>query len=177
MAGRRGFTLLELIVTMVVLVILMLIALPSFERWQASQRMKAAIHALHQDLLAARSQSITLGAPIVVCPGTPVSGCRGDSRWSQGWLTFHDLDGDRQFDRGEALFRTSDGFERLHVMSAASRPSVRFLPNGTAPGSNGSIWFCGVRGPESAQRLVVSNQGRIRREGYPYMEPGDCPET
>lgn len=176
-AGRpRGFTLLELVITMVVAIVLTLIAAPTFDQWQARQRMKAAIHSLQHDLLAARSQAITLGADMVACPGSAVSGCSGDSDWSQGWIVFHDVDGDRDFGSTESLIRSTSAQERINIMSATSRTSLRFYPNGTAPGSNGSIWFCGTRGPAHAQRLVLSNVGRIRREEYDGLEWEDCPQ-
>ena len=173
---RNGFSLLELVITMTVFVILTLIAVPTFDEWQARQTMNAAVRSLQQDLLTARSQAITLGANIVACPGTPGSGCTGESDWSDGWLVFHDVDGNRAFDAGEALLRTTTAFDRIKVMSSASRTSLRFYPNGTAPGSNGSIWFCGARGPQYAQRLVLSNVGRIRHENYDGLEWEDCPQ-
>jgi type IV fimbrial biogenesis protein FimT len=178
-AGTRlyGYTLLELVVTMVVLIVLTLIAAPTFDGWQARQRMNAALHALQQDLLTARSQAIALGANVVACPGDVVSGCSVNSDWSRGWLVFLDMDGDRDFGDGETLIRSTPAPRHLTVMSAASRPNLRFYPNGTAPGSNGSIWFCGTRGPDHAQRLVLSNVGRIRREPYDGLEWEDCPES
>lgn len=173
---RRGYTLLELVVTMVIVVVLTLIAAPTFDQWHARQRMNAAIHAMHQDLLAARSRAITLGAHVVACPGTPSTGCRDDSDWNGGWLVFHDMDADREKDPAEAVLRMTPAMDRINIMSASSRRSLRFYPNGTAPGSNGSIWFCGARGPDHAQRLVLSNVGRIRREHYDGLEWEDCPE-
>lgn len=175
-AGSCGFTLLELIITMVVAIILTLLAAPTFDQWQARQRMNAALHALHQDLLAARSQAITLGASVVACPGDVGTGCGTGTDWSQGWLVFQDIDGDREFGPAEPLVRVGPALERVRVMTAASRTRLRFYPNGTAPGSNGSIWFCGARGPAHGHRLVLSNVGRIRREPYDGLEPEDCPE-
>lgn len=171
----HGFTLLELVITMVVAIVLTLIAAPTFQQWQARQTMNAAVHALQQDLLAARSQAIALGAHVVACPGAPGLGCREDSDWSEGWLVFHDMDTDRELDPTETLIRSSPALERIHVMSSSSRRNLRFYPNGTAPGSNGSIWLCGARGPDHAQRLVLSNVGRIRREEYDGLEWEDCP--
>lgn len=171
----RGFTLLELVITMLVAIVLTLIAAPTFDQWQARQRMNAALHALYQDLLAARSQAIVLGANVVACPGNPLSGCSGASDWSLGWIVFQDVDDDREYGSTEPLIRSTSAQRRVHIRSTANRRSLRFYPNGTAPGSNGSIWFCGARGPAHAQRLVLSNVGRIRREDYDGLEWEDCP--
>ena len=170
-----GFTLLELVITLVVLTILLLIAVPTFDHWQARQDMNASLHALHQDLLTARSHAIMLGAHVVACPGDVSSGCSGDSDWTIGWLVFQDIDGNRQAGPTEPLIRQSPPRERMKITSSGFRTSFRFYANGTAPGSNGSIWLCGRRGPQNAQRLVVSNVGRIRREDFDGLEPEDCP--
>lgn len=172
----HGFTLLELVITLIVASILLLTAVASFESWHAKQRMSAAMHGLHQDLLAARSQAIMSGIHAVACPGSVVHGCATDSNWSQGWIVFQDLDGDRELDATEQLLRQSPLKKRLNIMSSGHRRSFRFYPNGAAPGSNGSVWFCGSRGPDFGQRIVVSNTGRIRREEYPGLEWEDCPE-
>lgn len=172
-----AYTLLELVVTMAVATILATIAAPTFEHWQARQRMNAAIQSLQQDLLTARSTAITLGINMVVCPGTVATGCEEGSDWSRGWLVFQDIDGDRHFGRSEPLIRQTPGFDRMAIRSSTSRRSLRFLPNGSAPGSNGSIWFCGSQGPENAWRVVLSNTGRIRREPYDGLEDEDCPEA
>jgi type IV fimbrial biogenesis protein FimT len=167
---------LELVITMIVVTVLILIAVPTFDYWQAKQRMNAALHALHQDLLAARSQAILLGTHVVACPGNFANGCRDDSDWSRGWLVFQDIDANRQYGPTESLIRNSRATERVNIMSSAHRNSFRFYANGTAPGSNGSIWFCGARGPQHAQRIVVSNVGRIRREHFDGLELEDCPD-
>ena len=175
-SNHLGFTLLELVITLVVATILLLTAASSFDNWHARQRMNGALHALHQDLLAARSQAIMTGLHTVTCPGSINGGCSATSDWSRGWLVFEDLNGNRAWDPTEPILRASSEQERVHIMSSSHRRAIRFYGNGTAPGSNGSIWFCGSRGPEYARRIVVSNTGRIRREAYTGLEPEDCPE-
>lgn len=172
-----AFTLLELVITMLVAAVLAFLAIPSFQNWQARQRMNTALHSMHQDLVAARSHAITLGANVVLCPGDILNGCRGTNEWSRGWIVFQDLDDDHRFATPEPLLRITGEAQRMKIMSSGSRTYFRFYPNGTAPGSNGSIWFCGARGPEHAQRLVLSNVGRIRRESYEGLEWEDCPEA
>lgn len=172
----RGFTLLEMVITMVVATILLLTATSTFDTWQAKQRMNAALHALHQDLLTARSQAIMAGIQVVACPGLLVGGCTNTSNWSEGWLVFQDINGDRQRQPTEPLLRQSPARERINIQSSAHRRNFRFYPNGTAPGSNGSIWLCGTRGPGNAQKIVISSTGRIRREADTGLETEDCPE-
>jgi type IV fimbrial biogenesis protein FimT len=102
-------------------------------------------------------------------------GCSGASDWSQGWIVFGDANGDRQRQNGETLLRHGQWVERLRITGSAGRSSIRFYADGSAPGSNAGIAFCGPGGPAQARRLVVSNVGRIRREDYPEIDPADCP--
>lgn len=61
-AGVRGFTLVELMVTIAVLAILAGIGYPSFQELLASQRVRAASSSLYDSLLAARSEALMRNA-------------------------------------------------------------------------------------------------------------------
>jgi len=174
-AHGTGFTVFELMVTLAVAAILLGLAAPSFESFTNRQRMKAAVTGLHQDLQAARSQAVFRGAEVIACPGTPDNGCSGGSDWSNGWIVFEDDNGDQQRQETETLLRHGQGHEAITIHAPPSRPQIRFFPDGTTPGSNGSIGLCGRDGPDGARRLVVSNIGRIRRDLYPGIDPSLCP--
>ena len=162
-------------ITLAVAAILLVIGVPAFQDFGARQRMSAALHALHGQLALARDAAIRTGAAVVACPGTPESGCREDSDWSDGWFVFSDFNTDRAFQAGERVHRVEPGLEYIVIRSSSGRPTLRFHANGSAPGSNGTITFCDRRGPGEARKLVISNTGRIRREAAPETDPGACP--
>ena len=162
-------------VTLAIAAVLLSLAMPSYHALSNRQRMKAAVASLHNDLMAARSQAIYRRSVVVACPGNPVDGCSGNSHWSGGWLVFEDTNGDRQYADSEGLLRHGMGHEAVEIYSPLSRPVIRFFPDGSTPGSNGSISLCGHGGPEGARKLVVSNIGRIRRDSYPGIDPALCP--
>ena len=170
-----GFTVFELMVTLAAAAILLGLAVPSYESFINRQHMKAAVAGLHNDLLAARSQAVYRGMIVVACPGGPATGCSGLSDWSGGWIVFEDQNGDRQLDAGEPLLRHGQPPRAVLIRAPSSRPELRFFPDGSTPGSNGSIGLCGRAGPAGARRLVISNIGRIRRDVYPGIDPARCP--
>jgi type IV fimbrial biogenesis protein FimT len=170
-----GFTVLELLVTLTIAAILLGAGAPALQQFSQRQQMKAAVGSLHNDLLLARSEAVYRNLETVACPGDPDRGCSGASDWSRGWIVFADASGDRQRQADEPLLRHGQWFERMRITSSASRSSIRFYPDGSAPASNAGIAFCGGGGPAQARRLVVSNVGRIRREDYPEINPADCP--
>ena len=170
-----GTTVLELVVTLAIAAILIGISVPAYERFTNRQRMKAAVTSLHNDLLAARSQAIYRRAVVVACPGDPAVGCRDNNRWTSGWIVFEDGNGDRQRQEEEFLLRHGMEHAAVEIFSPDSRKLLRFFPDGSTPGSNGSISLCGRGGPEHARKLVISNIGRIRRDTYPGIDPAFCP--
>lgn len=173
--GIKAFTLLELMITVAVIAILLTLGVPSFAKFSQKQAISAAIHSLHSDLLLARSQAIYRDVQVVACPGNERTGCADSNEWDDGWIVFADSNADRERQEGEDLLRSGMGIEQMAILSSNGRRSLRFYPDGSAPGSNGSISFCGPGGPEQARKLVISNLGRIRREPAPALPRSMCP--
>jgi type IV fimbrial biogenesis protein FimT len=170
-----GFTLLELMITLSIACILLLTGIPSFQQFTFRQHMKAAIASLHNDLMMGRSEAVYLNMRVVSCPGSPTTGCSGANDWSAGWIVFVDSNADRQRQQDETIVRRGYGLDNLNIHSSSGRTDVHFFPDGTAPGSNGSITFCGLGGPEKARKLIISNMGRIRRDSAVGLDQTHCP--
>jgi len=172
---ESAFTVLELMITLAIAAILLISGIPSFQRFSQRQHMKAAVLGLQNDLAVARSEAVYRNEEAVACPGSPYTGCAGSSDWSAGWIVFGDSNRDRQRQVPEPLLRHGQGYEHLIIHGSSGRTSVRFFPDGSTPGSNGSITFCGLGGPDQARKLVISNLGRIRRDTVPDLDIGLCP--
>jgi type IV fimbrial biogenesis protein FimT len=78
----RGFTLLELMVTLAIAVILASIAAPSFQNILASQRVQAATFDLLANLTLARSEAIKQNRSVTLAANN-----NGDA-WEDGWQIF-----------------------------------------------------------------------------------------
>jgi len=170
-----GFTVLELMITLSIACILLVAGVPSFQDFSRKQHMKAAVSTLQNDLMMGRSEAVRLNMRVVTCPGSPDDGCSGGNEWSGGWIVFDDENADRQRQANEAIVRQGQEIENLIIRTTAGRTDFRFFPDGSAPGSNGSITFCDMGGPEQARKLVISILGRIRRDRAPGIDAANCP--
>lgn len=83
--NNRGFTLVELMVTVSVLAILMAIAVPSYRGFTAQQRLRAASFDLRTDLVLARSEALKRNAAVTIQR-------RDSSGWQAGWKVTLDSD-------------------------------------------------------------------------------------
>ena len=171
----KGFTALELMVTMTIIAILLSAGVPAFRDYTWNQRMKAAMDTLLSDLKLARGKAIGLNAQTVICPSANVDDCSGQASWQDGWIIFADLNGDRHKQAGEPMIRQAEATEHLDIRSPISRSFVRFYPNGSAPGSNATILFCDSRGATYAGAVSVSNSGRIRSRTGGVQSSEICP--
>jgi type IV fimbrial biogenesis protein FimT len=162
----KGFTALELLVTMAVAAILLATAVPAFKTYSWNLRLKTAIDTLQTDLNLARSRAINMNASTVMCPvaasdqSSDVT-CADVTQWQHGWMVFADVNEDRQRQPLEPILKRSPEIELVNISSSLARNALRFYPNGTAPGSNATLVFCDRRGAEFAGKISLSNSGRI----------------
>lgn len=160
-----GFTLVEMMVVVAILVILASIALPSYGPMIANNRIVANTNDLVADLALARSEAAKRGGTTVVtvCASSDGSSCSGSTNWSGGRLVFVDggtqgavdgTDSSRVLRNSRAvssLVVTSSGFSTTGFISYSADGSI----SSTLPGTI-TICSSGLIG-----RVVsISNIGR-----------------
>ena len=88
----KGFTLVELMVTISVLAVLMAVGIPSFQGVIASSRVTTATNDFMATLAQARSNAIWRGGRVTVCKSADGASCVITGGWEQGWIMFNDDD-------------------------------------------------------------------------------------
>jgi len=108
MKNESGFTLVELLITIVVASILLAFAVPAFNSFVQNNRIASQANELISAMAIARSEAIKRKVSITVCNSSDSATCSGG--WNQGWLAFIDTDNDGTVDTGETILRVWGGF-------------------------------------------------------------------
>lgn len=103
---QRGFTLIEMMITISIAAILLSLAVPSFSAMQRRSQINTQTNALVSGLALARSEASKRGQRVSMCARNGTL-CTASTDWSNGWLAFLDLNGNGNLDAGEDLLQAS----------------------------------------------------------------------
>lgn len=169
----RGFTVMELLVTVAVAAILMGIAAPGFQSQIQESRQKSRLYELNGALNYARSEAIKRSSRVSVCARSTNTRC--GTNWNDGWIVYIDSGANAGvIDAAESVLKVVSsmptGFNitnRAIVQGASDaiqRPYVRFGPRGLSNWrGSGTFTFCDDRGTSSARAMNVSMSGDVRQ--------------
>ncbi|MCB1915255.1 MAG: GspH/FimT family pseudopilin [Rhodocyclaceae bacterium] len=163
----RGFTLVEMLMTMAMVAILAAIGVPSLRGFIVSNRLSSYANDVLAAVSLARAESVRRGRRAVFCPvavdaaGTPdVSACidPGDATWP-GWMVFVDVNANGAPDAGDTVVRADvfGGGDSVVLASESLRQAasrVVFRPSGIARTAAGAIQQFNLRVCEAGVTLA-----------------------
>lgn len=156
----HGFTLLELLIAVTVLLIFASLAIPSFRAFVNAQERELFAHELASGLRAARLEAITRNRMVIV------QALEGD--WAKGWEIIVDETGQGALDPNNPTIAKRQGSGRVQVIASRNMQSqVAFsylgVPRAMTNGAlNGSIHLCDLDGEDRHVRVVLARSGRVR---------------
>ena len=137
--SARGFTLVELCVTLAVLVILASLAAGSMSSTLSNNHAYAAQDEFVAYLAYARSEAVRRGVSVVVGATAPASG----NGFGRGWSVWVDDNGNGAFDTGETVLRTHEALPNNIIVGDGTTTAIAFTPMGfLTPASAIDIKVC-----------------------------------
>ena len=88
--GSAGFTLIEMLVTLVVLGLLLAVAVPSFNNAILGNKLSGYANSFLASAQLARSEAIKRNAAMTMCRSADGISCATSGGWEQGWIIFND---------------------------------------------------------------------------------------
>jgi type IV fimbrial biogenesis protein FimT len=172
MKRHTGFTLIELIVTLVVAAILITLAVPSFRDFLLNNRLTTTANEFTAAANLARSEAIKRGRNATVCVSSnsmlAAPGCTAGTDWGVGWLVWVDADGSGGMSNDE-LLRVGDKLDGTGLTFTGNVSSFQYDSRG-AVANTGNIQVCDDRADEDGRQLTITATGRIELE-----RTFDCP--
>lgn len=154
---QAGFSLVELMVTIVVLAIIAAVALPSFQGMRDSARVRAATEAVYSQLQFARSESVKQNRDLFVSITTGASWCIGISN-ATGCVC--GTAGSCQFGPAAALAENnvlSENFVGVSLASTQAELQIDNRRGGTATSTTLTL----TGGSSREGRVTISPLGRV----------------
>ncbi len=182
MERKRGFTIIELLITIVVATILLAIGVPSFQEFIKNNRISGQSNSLIISIQMARNEAIKRGTGSVLCASTDQATCSGNDDWSTGWIVYSDVGQDGNLDldangdgvedcvRDDCLVRTSNALTKS-TLDGNGRSSIRFLPTGLT--TNVAAVTLKLTADDCYHKQV--RDVTITRQGHTMVTKQDCP--
>ena len=178
----RGFTIIELMVTMGVVAILLAVAVPSISSMVKGNRLSTQVNMVMADIHLARSESVKRGVRVIMCrsasPNITTPTCGGNTQdWSTGYLVFTGEDGNNTYQAGtDTLIRrgqpAQDGVD-LHTSSTWNN-NLQINPSGSLnAGGTAIMAVCDDRDKPYGKQITIPLSGipRMKSSSIASCDP------
>ena len=198
---QNGFTLYELLITMLVIGIVLTLGIPNFSEFTQNSRITSTANDLHSSFQLARSEAARSKSNVTICASAnsmAAATCTGaGGTFDDGWIIFIDLNGDIQRPAGPNVVGGENVLRRhpaipdaINIVTNAGANYFGFAPTGLGRGDVGGLpavqtaVICDGRGNvvaaggmSAARFLVVTPIGRamVLRDVAQINGAGGCP--
>lgn len=167
-----GFTLIELMITLVVLTVLLSIAIPSFSGLMNTNRLTTASNVFSTALYAARTEAIKLNQRVTLCKSTDNASCTTSGTWAEGWIMFQDSNANATVDKNEEILQVGQPMPLGIQVTADTDVSnyISYTSTGAANLTNitsdpqfGTVTLCTTSKwvSDNARALEIKSSGQV----------------
>ncbi|MBX3654476.1 MAG: GspH/FimT family pseudopilin [Ramlibacter sp.] len=174
--AQRGFTLVELLITVAIVSLLLTMAIPSFSGLLARRSLSAAMSDLAADFRFARVEALRRSATVSICRSANGTSCATSGSWGNGWIIFSDVSPvsvPPAIGTGDSIIRVHDSTSGVASILGASGADpltgVTYQATGWARAVGQTFVFTPASSASSlgTRLMCLSNQGRpsVRAQG------------
>jgi len=170
MQREKGFTLLELLVTLAIASILLSVGVPGFRSVIMDSRLVRDSNQFVGSINLARSAAVRFQRSATVCTSANFNAvlpsCSGSSDWSQGWVVWVDKDRDGAIDANEVL-SVQEPIDSMTTFSATNAALFSYDARGFGSSPADELMMCDNRSGETGRRIRVNAAGRthVKQQG------------
>ncbi len=163
MRNGKGFTLVELMVSISITSILATLSVTKLDGFLAEMRVDNEISQLHRLLLSARNLAISSGENVTVCPLNTANTC--NTEWHNEISVFIDRNNNQQLDvsNQELIFKVKDPITLSdQLIYGKTRNKVVYKPTGQLSGlTNGTFRYCPKNYKDKSRGIIIARSGRL----------------
>jgi type IV fimbrial biogenesis protein FimT len=162
----RGFTFIELLVTLTVAAILLAIAMPSFSGFVRDSRLTTETDTLLYDTNLARSEAVKLDVPVELCASSDHATCSGT--WADGWIVLCPANCPAGFGGSPAVLLVAPGMTSGNNVNEkiSGATTVSFNSTGQT-GAPFQFVFCDSRGAAYGRDVEINAIGEVQASSAP----------
>ncbi|ALO34140.1 hypothetical protein CMT41_04890 [Colwellia sp. MT41] len=159
--SSKGFSLVELMITIAVAAIMITIAIPSMTVFLVKMRIDNEISQLNRLVLSARNSAITMEQNVIICP---LENGVCTTNWQNELTAFIDLDNNGLYTDDplapDTLVKIKAATTAGDTITYAGQTSIRFAPTGTLTTAASIFIYCPQNDKSLGRAIVLSISGR-----------------
>ena len=167
---QSGFSVVELVITLVLLAVLLTVGAPAFNNIFEDNALAGTANRFITSLTLARSEAVARNKNVIMCRlNASSNGCSSSGNWEDGWVIWADIDGDGTLEEPnqDGDFEVLDSEPALdagYTIRAINNQftnRITFSPIGEASGNGGSqqeiFRICDPENDNDKARLIYLN--------------------
>ena len=158
---QQGFTLIEILITMVIVAIVTSFAVPGMTRLINAQTAISQVSKINSAIAYARSEAVTRTSNIAICSSDDGATCANSTTWSTGWIIYVDTDPLAGVQAGDEILKIQDDLSQSARLGADVNAAI-FDPLGQ-PDTAINFALCDRDATaDFARRVTITRSGASR---------------
>lgn len=174
-ARQSGVTLIEMMITLVILGVIVALVVPGFDTLIRNNRLYSQVNDLHLSLMRARAEAMSRVQRVTVCaadisdPNNPA--CDTGGKWEEGWIVFVEehTTQNATVDTGEEILEIQQALSGgntlrgdTNVANYVSYVGTGFTTLTSSALQSGKLALCDERGVSKGRVMLIRPAGRPR---------------